>query len=237
MNESKFSMNKLFWGLVFIAGAIILVLGKLDIFSPELSLGRILFSILFAALCVHGISKVNFFEILFSLAFLACLYDEWLHITALTPWTVLGAALLGSIGLSILFPKKRPWHVHHGSKATQETVCSEEDTIHLENSFGASIKYINSEHFLNAHLESSFGEMKVYYDNAIPSQPTIYSTVDVSFGCMILYVPQTWQIRNSISCCFGVVEIKNAANAVPDDGPVLELTGEVAFGDLQIYYV
>ena len=45
-------------------------------------------------------------EILFSIAFICIIYDDWLGITALTPWTVLGAALLGSIGLSLIFKKK-----------------------------------------------------------------------------------------------------------------------------------
>ena len=43
-----------------------------------------------------GIRNVNFWEILFSIAFICIIYDDQLGITALTPWTVLGAALLGS---------------------------------------------------------------------------------------------------------------------------------------------
>lgn len=235
MNDTKFSLNKLFWGLVFISAAVTLVLGKLNIF-PQLSLGRILFSILFAAMFVHGISKVNFFEILFSLAFLACIHADLLHITALVPGTVLGAALLGSIGLSILFPKKRFWHIHHSGKSISETISTDSDTIHLENTFGSSIKYIKSEHFLNAHLESSFGEMKVYYDNVTASQPTIYSKINVSFGSLTLYVPRTWQVSNSISCCFGAVGEKNKGSAV-EDAITLELTGDVSFGNVQIFYI
>mgnify|MGYP006893000712 FL=1 len=48
-----------------------------------------------------------------SIAFICIIYDDWLGITALTPWTVLGAALLGSIGLSLIFKKKertQPFH-------------------------------------------------------------------------------------------------------------------------------
>lgn len=61
--------------------------------------------ILYLAL-FNGIRNVNFWEILFSIAFICIIYDDWLGITALTPWTVLGAALLGSIGLSLIFKKR-----------------------------------------------------------------------------------------------------------------------------------
>ena len=42
---------------------------------------------------------------LFSLAFLIIVNDELLGLEAITPWPVLGAALLGSLGLNLLFPK------------------------------------------------------------------------------------------------------------------------------------
>ena len=44
---------------------------------------------------------------LFSLAFAAILFDEALGIEAITPWPVLGAALLGTIGLNMIFNKNK----------------------------------------------------------------------------------------------------------------------------------
>ena len=81
--------GKILWGLFFILAAVYVVVSKLWI-MPEISV----------------FSNVNFWEILFSIAFICIIYDDWLGITALTPWTVLGAALLGSIGLSLIFKKK-----------------------------------------------------------------------------------------------------------------------------------
>ena len=101
--HSTHSIDKLFWGVFFVAGAAMLILSKLGTL-PEMSFVSIVFTIIFAWTFIKGLFTLNFFEILFSAAFLACIYDDALGITALTPWTLLGAALLGSIGLSILFP-------------------------------------------------------------------------------------------------------------------------------------
>lgn len=242
--HSTHSIDKLFWGVFFVAGAAMLILSKLGTL-PEMSFVSIVFTIIFAWTFIKGLFTLNFFEILFSAAFLACIYDDALGITALTPWTLLGAALLGSIGLSILFPGKRRFHFFHRGRSDDSVSYAEDiidvpdnETIHLENSFGASIKYINSQHFRSARLETSFGEMKVYYDNAFTTEKQVYTKIDVAFGNMVLYVPKTWQVINNIDCSFGAVNIKNQKSYTPqEDAPVLVITGSVAFGVAEIIYM
>lgn len=97
--------GKILWGLFFILAAVYVVVSKLWI-MPEVSVFSILLTVFFIWLFLNGIRNVNFWEILFSIAFICIIYDDWLGITALTPWTVLGAALLGSIGLSLIFKKR-----------------------------------------------------------------------------------------------------------------------------------
>ena len=97
--------GKILWGLFFILAAVYVVVSKLWI-MPEISVFSVLLTVFFIWLFLNGIRNVNFWEILFSIAFICIIYDDWLGITALTPWTVLGAALLGSIGLSLIFKKK-----------------------------------------------------------------------------------------------------------------------------------
>lgn len=82
----------------------------------------IILTVFFLWLFVEGIRNVNFWEILFSIAFICIIYDEPLGITALTPWTVLGAAFLGSIGLSLIFGgKKRKWKTVTGNVGTSSS--------------------------------------------------------------------------------------------------------------------
>ena len=101
--------SKVFWGIFFILAAVYVVISKFGIL-PDIGVFSIIMTVFFLWLFVEGIRNVNFWEILFAVAFICIIYDEPLGITALTPWTVLGAALLGSIGLSLIFGgKKRKW--------------------------------------------------------------------------------------------------------------------------------
>lgn len=238
MKKRHFNADKLFWGFCFLAGAVALILSKLD-YLPSLALVQILLTIFFVWTLIKGLVHVNFGEILFSLAFLACLYDKILGITELTPWTVLAAALLGTIGLSLLFPRKRSWHVHSQPQRDPEVIDVPDDqVIQYENSFGASIKYINSDNFQAAQLKTSFGEMKAYFDNAIIQQGNAQVTLKVSFGNMVLYVPKTWQVIDNTAVSFGDVDIKNSELCQHQPGgPILYLTGEVSFGSAVIFYI
>lgn len=238
MKKRHFDADKFFWGFCFLAGAVALILSKLD-YLPSLALIQIVLTIFFLWTLIKGLIHVSFGEILFSLAFLACIYDEILGITELTPWTVLGAALLGTIGLSLLFPRKRSRHIRRHPEMTPEVIDVPDDQIiQYENSFGSSIKYINSDNFQAAYLKCSFGEMKAYFDNAVIRQGNAQVKLKVSFGSMALYVPKTWQVIDNTSVSFGDVDFKNADRCQHQpDGPVLYLTGEVSFGSAVIFYI
>ena len=93
--------------------------------------------------------------------------NHW-ELPALTPWTVLGAALLGSIGAAFLYRPERSWHQHstYFDDSFSEVETIDGDAMRMESSFGSSIKYINSEDFRGAGIHCSFGAMKVYFDHA-----------------------------------------------------------------------
>ncbi len=62
---------------------------------------------------------------------------------------------------------------------------STENSVYCSNSFGTTTKYVNSN-----NLECSFGEMKVYFDNAVVQNKSVEICVDVSFGSVELYIPR-----------------------------------------------
>lgn len=238
MNKKHFNADNIFWGLCFIAGGGALLLSKLG-YWPTLSIFSIFLTILFVWMLVKGIARTNFPEIVFSIALLACVYDEPLGITNLTPWTVLGVALLVSIGLCIIFPKQRHWYIHnHGSHNPDVIDVPDDQVIRYENSFGSTIKYINSDAFISARLETSFGEMKVYFDNTVIQNESAQVSIEVSFGYMVLYVPRTWKIVDNTTVSFGSVNMKNPNHCKQEDGsPTLYLTGDVSFAGTDIFYV
>lgn len=167
--------EKIFWGVFFILGAVFLLVSKMG-YLQGISVLTLFLAVLFAACLIKSIIHVKFAGILFSLAFLAILFDEPLGIEAITPWPVLGAALLGSIGLNLLFKGKWncKWNSGEFPRHSKDTVDVESEVIgedanymKYETTFGDSIKYVNSDDFKRLNLECTFGGMKVYFDNAI----------------------------------------------------------------------
>ena len=239
MKVSK-NMGKIFWGLLFILAAVYIVVSKFWIL-PEISVFTILLAVFFIWLFIKGIAHRNFWEILFSIAFILILFDEPLGITALTPWTVLGAALLGSIGLSMIFKPKKGFDVHidvDGDGYKSAGVNSEQcvgENVKFENTFGSYIKYINSDDFRSATFENSFGAMSVYFDNAIIQSGTACVNLENNFGEIKLFIPKEWKVVNNLEHSFGSVDEKGRYEG--SSNSTLFLNGQTNFGSIEIHYI
>lgn len=237
----KISKNsgKIVWGLFFILAAVYLIVSRF-VNLPEVGVFSILLTVFCVWMFIQGIRQLNFWGILFSLAFVCIIYAEPLGITALTPWPVLGAALLGSIGLSMIFKKKnKSWNFSSSTTnanvgASSNEQCSGEH-IRCENCFGSSIKYINSDNFCNADLENSFGSLSVYFDNAVIQSGMAYVNVENSFGETELYIPKEWNTVNEMSHSFG--EVQEKGRMMGTSTCTLYLRGETSFGTIVIHYI
>ncbi len=100
--------KSVFWAIMLILLAAALLASRLG-YLEGIGFWPILFSAIFVAFVINGIAKGKFGTILFSIAFLIILNDEALHLEAITPWPVLGAALLCTIALKMLFPGFSRW--------------------------------------------------------------------------------------------------------------------------------
>lgn len=225
------------------AAAVFLLLDRLNYwpFVYNFSVTKIIFTLLFVWMILEGIRHRNFFGIIFGAAFIAIQYDHLLHITAITPWTLLGAALLFSIGLSIIFPTS---HADNYKKYNDfefadkgKKIFNEQDgeIIHFKNSFGGSTKYVNTDTLVNASFKNSFGEMKIHFDNAIIKNGVADINVENSFGSTILYIPKTWHIENHIRTSFA--DLKEQGFHQSEGCPVLRIYGDVSFGEIIIVYI
>jgi predicted membrane protein len=227
--------EKIFWGLFFILGAIFILVSRMGYFE-EIGLLTLFLTVLLAALLIKSIRHIEFTGILFSLAFLAILYDKPLGIEELTPWPVLGAALLGSIGLEILFHNKKRHNEHHAFYKDCKTVdTADESCINYGTTFGSSIKYVNCDDFRQLNLDCTFGAMQVYFDHAIIQNGSAELNLRVSFAGMDLFIPKEWQVINHATAVFGGIDEKNHPQTTGT--PILTLTGSVAFGGVEIHYV
>lgn len=233
-----------FWGVFLVLAGAYLVVSQMG-YLPKVGAFTLVFTIVCIAALVQGVLHISFGSILFPLAFIGILYDKQLGITAITPWTILVAALLGTIGLNLIFGrflKKHKYHCYstsghgkwnHGKKEESQSVDGE--NIDVEVSFGSVIRYVTSTDLHYASIEVSFGSVVVYFDNAQVPTGNVTVNINSSFAGVELYVPASWQVINHMNSSFGAVDEKNKRST--ELSATLTLEGSNTFGGVSIYYV
>ena len=110
--------SRMFFGVLFIIVAIMMIVTQLGIIDIQISVISLLLTVFFGVSAIWSLFHKRPTGFLLSLAFLAIIYDKPLGIEAITPWTVLLAAILASIGCHILFqPKKQTAPAYTSSAA------------------------------------------------------------------------------------------------------------------------
>ncbi len=233
--------SKNIMGIFFILAAVYIILGKIGIL-PYFSIARIMVTVLLVWMLADGIKRRNYYKILFSLALLSIVYEKVLRITALTPWTVLYAALFGSIGLTMIFQGKRRdraderfrYQNMQGQETEGKTYTGGE--IHIGNCFSTASRYINSDEFRMARIENTFGTLSVFFDNAFVPDGVANLRVENAFGLLNLYIPKDWEVQSyDIDRAFGSVNEYGMRTGT--SGILLTIHGESNFGTIRIYYV
>ena len=232
--------SKILWGIIFILAAVYMLAGQFGIL-PDISIVRIVFTILLAWVAIQGICKWNFYEIFIPLAILYVMYDEILGTPKISLWPALGTAVLCSIGFSLLFNgigKKKKYVNVESSQSAFSGDSSEQchgEQIRVENNFGTAIRYINSDNFKGAELENNFGSLSVYFDNAVIQTGSAFVNVDNNFGETNLYVPKEWKVENQLNHSFGNVSTKGRCEGTSNT--VFYINGSADFGTITIYYI
>lgn len=228
--------NRIFWGLFFILGAIFLIASKLG-YLAEINIFGLVLTVLFAAIIIKSVISRNFFGIFFPVAFILMIYDRPMGIEALTPWTVLAAALFLSIGCSMLFGKKIKKTVQINHNENFDEIIDEKDgeIVNYTVKWGSGIKYVNSKGLKRANLKCDFGAMKVYLENVQLQDGTAELNLDLAFGGIELYVPKEWYVENRAAVTFAGVEEKN--RNVQNTTGTLVLKGNISFAGVTIIYV
>lgn len=229
--------ERIFWGILFVLIGVFMIISKLGYF-PNVNGFSLLLTALLVVVIVKSLIRLNFAGILFPIAFICIIYDKQLGITNLTPWTVLLAALLGSIGLSLIFHNRVKWvnaKFDHDDYKFEKIDVEDESHVKCNTSFSGSVKYINTDKFEQADLKCSFGALKVYFDNAVMSNNSAVVRIDVSFAGMELYIPKSWKVKNKVNVFLGSVDEKNSNNQITTN--TLTLVGDVNFSGVEIIYI
>lgn len=244
----KMKRQRWFWGIFFILGAAILVSTKMHWLTYTAGTFTIIASIVLLAIFIKSILSLTIPGIVFSAAFASMLYAQPLGITALVPWTVLGTALLLSIGLSLIF-SPYSWHhrfkshhniYHHHANRNhsqwQTDTPQENDptTVNMTVSMSNSIRYVQSEDLRVLNADIYMGGAKIYLDKAqIKDQATM--NLNVELGGLELYMPRDWNVKIQDDVFLSGIEEKGLANT--KTGPTVTLQGRLRMAGLTIIYV
>lgn len=235
-----------FWGGFLILSAVILVTNALGIFEYRIGFFTLIMTIALIAALLGSLRELNMPGVVFSVAFMAIIYARPLHITALVPWTILGAAVLLSMGLGLLIhPRHRNWerryrhhhfHEHWRGDSFEETNTATVDdaNVNLDLSMANSIRYIHSNDLQTANIHVNMAGAKLYFDDVQLHNQKATFNIDVSLSGVELYVPKTWQLDFQLNNNLGhITETGHAESA----GPVVTLIGSVSLGELTIIYI
>jgi len=232
MKKKANTIRKIAWGIFLVGAAVLIIANAYFSFTGFFPL---LCCILLLPVIVESLVHLSFSGVFIPLALLGIVFSEQLGIQSITPWPILAAAVLLSIGFSVIFRRRNRWFgMHFEENETFENI--EDDEMKCTVKFGAGSKFIVSENFEKAYLSCSFGSIKAYFDNAklSPNGAQIY--IDASFSGIELYIPKHWKVSNDVSSVFGGIEEKS--KNVPDpDSPVLSIAGNVKFSGVVIYYI
>lgn len=228
--------EKIAWGVLLIVASIFMLVSKLG-YLPGVNATSIILTIFLIAFIVKSAIRVNFPGILFPIAFISIIYSKQLGFQEITPWPVLAAALLGSIGLSMIFKKKLlTLNLNKRDyKEFEKFDMQDESRIAMDTSFGSSVKYINTDKFVQADLDCSFGALKVYFDNAKMLNEEAIVRLDASFSGVELYVPKTWRIESNLDVTLSGFNEKN--RCIAETTNTLILIGDITFSGVDIIYV
>lgn len=232
--------KRIIFGIILIAGAVLLLLGNMQLLNG-IRVSTIIFTVLFAATFFESLFRRSIPGVLFSIAFLAIVYSKPLGIESLTPWPVLGAAFLASAGLSLIYHPKRRYQAHNEWSAKEwEDFYDTDDIIDDNNikfttTFGNSIKYVTSTNFKSAQIECDFGNMKVYFDNAVILEQKAVIHLDISFSGIELFIPKGWTVIDHTERPFSGSRQINESQ--PDGSATVLLTGDISFSEITLNYI
>lgn len=228
--------RSIFWGIAFILVAVYLIVGRLGLL-PDIPFFKLLCTVVFAGLVIEGIINRNIYEILIPIALLLCIYDEPLQITAITPWPVIAAAVLCSIGLDMIFKpawrKRKSAVFMSGSSNIDNSVDGA--CVQVYNSFGETSKYVNTECFTRADLSNTFGQCNVYFDHAVVANGSAQIDASNSFGEMNLYIPRAWRVQVKRKAAFATVNVRGEGS-YDMNAPFVTIEADCSFGEINICF-
>lgn len=227
----RLSASKLFWGVILILAAVILVLDAVGAelgFLNGIPVFRSIIVLLLLSVAVEQLLKREFGGFFFALAFAFIIYEKqiatWLSLedtNIISDWTVLLVALLLSIGFSLLFKKRTFTFTYNGNKEKHKVA-------------GSYVTNIDCSVFDEMTVNNELGSCEVHFSNVDGYTGNGVLHVNNELGAMKIYVPADWTVTNRIENELGSVKISGSFNS---GGKTLIIDGTNELGSVEIVCV
>lgn len=241
--------GRIVWGIGFITVAVFLILSQLDLITADISVWNGMIGLLCTAMLVSSVMSRSFEGIFFSIGLAWLTFDEVLGLPEIGVFPMILIIVLLIVGFNLIFPQKNKNHWNYGGhedwssyeqgnqNGEHQKVTDEEQNgyINCSNRFGALAKYVNCADFKGASLCNSFGELKVYLDQANIVSGPVEVRVSNSFGKLELYIPREWNVNKQVNVFAGEVTQKQKNEGMGQKQ--LIITGNVSFGEIEIIFV
>ena len=248
----KAKWSRIFWGVGLIAAAVFLVIDQLHLLPFTIGFWAIFWTVVFVASLITSVINKNLYGAIFSIAFLVIVYAKPLHISALSPWTILLVAILVSAGISLIFRNSfKPTIIINGKKvnANWSDLINKNfkaDNVITDNSFGVdsdnvvisgkmteASRYIHSQNLKTVTIDSSMGDVSVYLDDAKAAGDEVIMNINTSMCDVDVYIPSDWQVENNMQNSLSYVDIDHSKGT----STKLILQGRNTMGDLTVKHV
>ena len=135
---------------------------------------------------------------------------------------------------------EKHWNFQGGEGVQMVEQEEDEHRFICDVSFGSVSKYIKCTSLQEVVVDNSFGQVAVYFDEAVLDGGRANVSVDNSFGSVKLYVPSNWEVVIKADESFGHVRtFKNEGIMVApmDEENRLYVNADTSFGDVEIHYI
>lgn len=228
--------DNVFWGVILVLAAVYVLTSSMGL-MPDVNVVRLVAGVICVMVFCKSMYRLEFGGILFSAAIFVILFKGQFGIETLSSWSVLCAALLGSIGLDMIFGKslKRKKEKNCFCGKSGETVVGSEVILDA-GAFNGYKRSVSSDDFQKACIRAKFSGVEVSFDDAIIQSGFAVIDLDVAFSGVQIYIPKSWTLVNETQCVFGGFE----EHTVPysgESGPVITISGNVKFAGVEVYRI
>jgi predicted membrane protein len=243
--------SNLIWGTFLILAAAFILINQLNGFV-NLGIGSIVLAVLAVIFFVQCIADLHIAQLPIPIAVLYIVFQSPLGMPYFRPWTLILVAALITAGLTILIPRKYKYRHYYKSRLSRQAGASGEgspdesaqynaggdDNNPVVNvNFGGISRHIYATSLETVQLNSSFGALEIFFDQAVLSPNGAEVILNCSLGGITLYIPRHWKVIDRVKCTLGGIDMDKQFTSPAEDAPQLTLSGSVSLGGIEVRYI